>query len=179
MIQEILDASRLNFTFESETMEEVRLQSFVEQLLIPYRLIAKSKEVRINTDFSDDFSAKFPKAAMEKVLSNLLSNAVKYTKTQGMVRIYFAGKSIVVENECPPISPNDMPHIFEPFYRPDFSRSRNGIGENPNGGNGLGLYLAAKILNTLEYPYDFSPFFSLDDEKKSGMRFTIFFSPNE
>lgn len=179
MIQEILDASRLNFTFESETMEEVRLQSFVEQLLIPYRLIAKSKEVRINTDFSDDFSAKFPKAAMEKVLSNLLSNAVKYTKTQGMVRIYFAGKSIVVENECPPISPNDMPHIFEPFYRPDFSRSRNGIGENPNGGNGLGLYLAAKILNTLEYPYDFSPFFSPDDDKKSGMRFTIFFSPNE
>ncbi|MBD5535676.1 MAG: HAMP domain-containing histidine kinase [Lachnospiraceae bacterium] len=175
MIQEILDASKLNFNFESEPLEEVMLHTFLEKLIFPYLLIAKSKGVLIDTDFSDDFSAKFPVAAMEKVLSNIISNAVKYTNPQGTVRIYLTNKSIVVENECKPIHPNDLPHIFEPFYRPDFSRSRNIISENPNGGNGLGLYITAKILNALEYRFDFKPFLYPDDDKKSGMRFTIFF----
>ena len=146
MIQEILDASKLNFTFESEPMEEVMLHAFIERLLSAYLLIAKSKGVQIDTDFSDDFSAKLPISAMEKVLSNIISNVVKYTKPQCNVKIYFVNKSIVVENECTPIHQNDLSHIFEPFYRPDFSRSRNIRGENPDGGNGLGLYITAKIL---------------------------------
>ncbi len=174
-IQEILDASKLNFAFESEPLKEVMLHTFVERLLAPYLLIAKSKGVIIDTDFSAGFSAKLPKSAMEKVLSNIISNAVKYTKPQCTVRIYFGDKSIVVENECAPIPPNDLSHIFEPFYRPDFSRSRNSMGENPEGGNGLGLYITAKILNVLEYRFDFKPFLHPDDDIKSGMRFTIFF----
>lgn len=175
MIQEILDASKLNFTFENEPFEEVMLHTFVEKLLSSYTLIAKSKGVLIDIDFSEDFSAKLPVSAMEKVLSNIISNAIKYTDSQCTVRIYFANKSIVVENECTPIHPNEMSHIFEPFYRPDFSRSRNVISENPNAGNGLGLYITAKILNALKYRFDFKPFLNPDDDKKSGMRFTIFF----
>lgn len=176
MIQEILDASKLNFDFEREPMEEVMLHTFMETLLPPYLLIAKSKGVFIVTDFSDDFSARFPVSAMEKVLSNLISNAVKYTKPQDKVRIYFAAGSIVVENECTPIPPNELSHIFEPFYRPDFSRSRNCIGENPDGGNGLGLYIAAKILSALAYKFEFKPFLYPEAEKKGGMRFTVFLS---
>lgn len=175
MIQEILDTSKLNFSFENEPFEEIMLHTFVERLLSPYLLIAKSKGVLIDTDFSSGFSAKFPVSAMEKALSNIISNAVKYTKPQHKVRIFFNNKSIVVENECEPIQPDDLSHIFEPFYRPDFSRSRNVISENPNGGNGLGLYITAKILNALEYRFDFKPVLYLEDDKKSGMRFTIFF----
>ncbi|MCI8528156.1 MAG: HAMP domain-containing histidine kinase [Lachnospiraceae bacterium] len=176
MIQEILDASKLNFSFESEPHEEVVLHTFVEKLLSPYLLIAKSKGVLIVTDFSADFSAKFPVSAMEKVLSNVISNAIKYTNPQCKVRIYFVNQSIVVENECTPIDANDLLHIFEPFYRPDFSRSRNGISENPNGGNGLGLYITAKILNALAYQFEFQPLQHPDNDGKSGMRFTIYFS---
>ncbi len=176
MIQEILDASKLNFAYESGPIEEVMLQNFVENLLPPYLLIAKSKGVLIETDFSNDFLAKFPVSAMGKVLSNIISNAVKYTKPPCTVRIYTAERSIVVENECMPICRDDLSHIFEPFYRPDFSRSRNGAGENPSGGNGLGLYITAKILNALEYQFDFQPFGHLHGDEKSGMRFTIFFN---
>ncbi len=175
MIQEILDASKLNFNFESEPFEEVMLHTFIESMLSPYLLIAKSKGVFIDVDFSSDFSAKFPISAMQKVLSNIISNAIKYTKPQYKVRIYFADKSIVVENECAPIHSNDLSHIFEPFYRPDFSRSRNSMSENPDGGNGLGLYITAKILNALEYRFEFKSFVLPDDDKKGGMRFTIFF----
>ena len=125
--------------------------------------------------FSDDFSASFPANAMEKALSNILSNAVKHTKSPGKVNAYFRGRAVIIENECEPIQASVLPHIFEPFYRPDFSRSRNQGSENPDGGNGLGLYITARILNTLSYRFSFEPFVVQGGEKHSGMRFTIFF----
>ena len=112
--------------------------------------------------FSDDFSASFPANAMEKALSNILSNAVKHTKSPGKVNAYFRGRAVIIENECEPIQASVLPHIFEPFYRPD-------------GGNGLGLYITARILNTLSYRFSFEPFVGQGGEKHSGMRFTIFF----
>ena len=175
MIQEILDASKLSFSFEQEAAVEVSMETFLEKVLSPYALIAKSKGVELDTDFSADFSASFPANAMEKALSNILSNAVKYTKTPGKLCVYFKDRTVVFENECEPVPPNLLPHIFEPFYRPDFSRSRNQDSENPDGGNGLGLYITAKILDTLSYGYSFEPFDGLDGKTNGGMRFTIFF----
>ena len=175
MIQEILDASKLNFSFEQEVTEEMSMRGFMEKVLSPYILIAKSKGVRLNTDFSDDFSASFPVNAMEKALSNLLSNAVKYTKPPGKVNVSFRSRTVIIENECDPIPSNMLAHIFEPFYRPDFSRSRNQGSENPDGGNGLGLYITTRILNTLSYRFSFEPFADPNGERHSGMRFVIFF----
>lgn len=151
------------------------MRAFVEKVLSPYVLIAKSKGVQLDTDFSADFLASFPTNAMEKALSNILSNAVKYTKPSGKLRICFNVRTVAFENECEPIPSNVLPHIFEPFYRPDFSRSRNQDSENPDGGNGLGLYITAKILDTLSYRYSFESFDGLDGKGHSGMRFTVFF----
>ena len=175
MIQEILDASKLNFSFEQEVTEEMSMRVFMEKVLSPYILIAKSKGVPLGADFSDDFSVCFPANAMEKALSNILSNAVKHTKSPGKVNAYFRGRAVIIENECEPIQASVLPHIFEPFYRPDFSRSRNQGSENPDGGNGLGLYITARILNTLSYRFSFEPIVGQGGEKHSGMRFTIFF----
>lgn len=175
MIQEILEASKLNFSFEQEVTEEMSMRVFMEKIVSPYILIAKSKGVQFDTDFSADFSADFPVNAMEKALSNILSNAVKYTKPPEKVNVSFRSRTVIIENECEPILSNVLAHIFEPFYRPDFSRSRNQGSENPDGGNGLGLYITANILNTLSYRFSFEPFVSSDGERHSGMRFVIFF----
>ena len=175
MIQEILDALKLNFSFANEAQAEVMMRPFTEKALSPYTLIAKSKGVLLDTDFPNDFSARFPINAMEKALSNIIANAVNYTAPSGKVNIYFSNRRIVVENECAPIPENMLLHIFEPFYRPDFSRSRNHNSENPEGGNGLGLYITAKILDTLNFPFSFTPFDCTDCNGYSGMRFAIFF----
>ena len=151
------------------------MRVFMEKVLLPYSLIAKSKGIQMNTDFSADFSTSFPTNAMEKALSNILSNAVKYTKPSERVNVYFSDRAVIIENECEPIPSNVLPHIFEPFYRPDFSRSRNFNGENPDGGNGLGLYITAKILNALSYRFSFEPFDGLNMKGRSGMRFIIYF----
>lgn len=47
---------------------------------------------------------------------------------------------LIIENECELIPSREIRHLFEPFYRPDFSRGRK------NGGNGLGLYIVDTLL---------------------------------
>ena len=101
---------------------------------------------------------------IEKAISNILANAVSYTKSGGMIDIFCKERQLVIENECTPILPEHLVHIFEPFYRPDYGRDRAA------GGNGLGLYLVSTILKLLDISYSFTP-----SENISGMSFQISF----
>ena len=105
-----------------------------------------------------------PRGMIEKAISNILANAVSYTKSDGTITVSCAGQKLVVENECTPIPPEHLAHIFEPFYRPDYGRDR------ATGGNGLGLYLVATTLKSLDIPFAFTP-----SKNMTGMSFEIDF----
>jgi len=75
-----------------------------------------------------------------------------------------AGIANAVPIECTPIPEDQLSKIYEPFYRPDISRSRE------TGGNGLGLYIVKTILHRLELDFSFEP-----NSSPKGMRFTINF----
>jgi heavy metal sensor kinase len=80
-----------------------------------------------------------------RVVEHLLDNAVRYTPEGGTVRIGLdrlqsGGVRFAVENTGPGIAADDLPHVFEPFYRADASRTRS-----QDGGTGLGLALVASI----------------------------------
>ncbi len=85
-----------------------------------------------------------------------------YTEAGKSVSVYMDGNRLVIENECDPIPDNEIRRLFEPFYRPDFSRSR------ADGGNGLGLYIVDTLLTSMNVLYAFAPMTS-----PAGMRFTI------
>jgi two-component system phosphate regulon sensor histidine kinase PhoR len=80
---------------------------------------------------------------MEEVLSNLLDNAVKYSRENGEVRLRAEqrGAEVVVSvsDNGVGIGQNDLPRIFERFYRADKARSRE------LGGTGLGLAIVKHI----------------------------------
>lgn len=83
---------------------------------------------------------------MKQVLVNLVSNAIKYTPTGGEV-VVGLGKlknqaRITVTDNGPGIPPEDLPHIFERFYRGEKSRTRQHDGK----GFGLGLSIAYWIV---------------------------------
>ncbi|WP_195268043.1 HAMP domain-containing sensor histidine kinase [Eubacterium sp. 1001713B170207_170306_E7] len=164
LIREILDATRLDLLVENQTPAETDLAALVDRVAAPYQLIARASGVRLTLDTTGSFTARVPAPLLEKALSNVLSNAVRYTPAGQNARLRFERRSLVIENECPPVSREHLPHLKEAFYRPEFSHSHD------NGGNGLGLYLTDRILSGCGLPYTFEPM-----KNPEGMRFTIHF----
>lgn len=87
------------------------------------------------------------KDLLREVVSNLIENAIKYTN-QGTVTVDITAKDnnltqISVSDTGIGIPPEDIPHLFQKFYRVDNSQTRE------IGGTGLGLYLCRKIIEHL------------------------------
>lgn len=84
------------------------------------------------------------KDKMSQVLNNLISNAVKYTDNYGNIQITVIQENenvvITVEDNGCGIDDNDIPYIFERFYRTDKSRNRS------TGGAGIGLTITRAIV---------------------------------
>ena len=71
---------------------------------------------------------------------NLLVNAIKFTPADGTICVSLSGNTVKIADTGIGISKDDLPHIFERFYKVDKSRDRS------LGGSGLGLSLAKKIV---------------------------------
>ena len=94
-----------------------------------------------------DFPADFPviladENRLQQVLSNLLSNAIKYS-TDGQIEITGQVRPDVViicgSDQGPGIAPQDIPHVFDRFYRaPEMARQTKGAG--------LGLFLTRSVI---------------------------------
>ena len=165
MVQEILDTSRLNSLNGEKELKEVDLKILIESIIEPYKIIAKSKKINMNIDYSNSLNINTDKSMLKKALSNIISNAVNYTDNAKNINIYFEKNSLIIENECKPIEQNHLDHIFEAFYRAEFDRNKN------TGGNGLGLYIVQQILKTLNISHSF-------ESVQNGMKFTINFEEN-
>ena len=160
MIHEILETSKLNAT--DEPAKPVDLAALVEGLCEPYRIIAAAHQIAFSLDLPEQFPATLPAGRFSKAVSNVLANAVAYTQAGKAVSVYMDENRLIIENECNPIPEGEIRRLFEPFYRPDFSRSRE------SGGNGLGLYIVDTLLTSMNIPYSFAPM-----KSPPGMCFTI------
>lgn len=81
---------------------------------------------------------------LNQVIYNLLNNAIRYTKAGTVITMESAVKAgqvvITVADQGSGIAPEDLPHIFEQFYRSDKARARD------SGGSGIGLALAKSFV---------------------------------
>ncbi|NBI67295.1 sensor histidine kinase [Pseudoflavonifractor sp. 60] len=160
MIHEILETSKLNLT--AEPTKQVDVSELLAELCEPYQLIAAAHQITFSLDLPEQFPAVLPVGPFSKAVSNVLANAVAYTEAGKTVAVYMDENRLIIENECVPIPDDEIRRLFEPFYRPDFSRSRE------SGGNGLGLYIVDTLLTSMNIPYSFAPM-----KSPPGMCFTI------
>lgn len=143
MIENLLDASRLQAGAMQMNMAEAALNRLAE------RLVEKFKTQTDKHTFEVDFPAEFPivvgdEARLTQVLSNLLSNAIKYSPAGGRIRVQGRIRpeqvTVSVSDDGPGIAAADLPHVFERFYRADSDLTKRVKG------TGLGLYLAKAVV---------------------------------
>lgn len=161
LICHILETSKLDASIAAKDKKQTDIGNLLEETASPYFIIAKSRNVEMTLSLEDSFSAVVSAELIKKAFSNVLSNAVKYTDTDKAIRIFMKNRTVVVENECRPLSNDELAHIGEPFYHPTDSNQ-------DKGSTGLGLYLTDRILSACELSYDFAPY-------ENGMRFILYF----
>jgi two-component system, OmpR family, sensor kinase len=123
----------------------VEMDSLVLEAINQMRVLARDRLTLRLGDF-DQVLVCGDKDRLKQVLVNLIGNAIKYTPTGGEV-VVGVGKHegmahITVSDNGPGIPTEDLPHIFERFYRGEKSRTRTRDGK----GFGLGLSIAFWIV---------------------------------
>ncbi|MDE7432724.1 MAG: HAMP domain-containing histidine kinase, partial [Lachnospiraceae bacterium] len=151
MICRILETSKIDTAAAAKDRTETNIGLLLEETASPYFRIAQSRNIEMTLSIEDDFCTVVPAELIKKALSNMLSNAVKYTDSGKSIRLYMENKTVVVENECQPLSDEALAHIGEPFYHPRNSKQ-------DAGSTGLGLYLTDRILSACELSYSFEPY---------------------
>jgi signal transduction histidine kinase len=111
------------------------------------RAVAQAKGVRLDVEEFDEAPVEGDPTLLRQLVMILLDNAVKFTAGGGSVRVRVGAPNgrpaLVVEDTGIGIAPEQLPHVFERFYRGDPARSRtNGTAAD---GAGLGLAIAKWI----------------------------------
>lgn len=141
-LRELALAEAGQLTLDLESVDLTVLARLVEGAFRPR---ASEKGVGFVLDFVPDLPQVLADAQrMQQVLSNLVSNALRYTPSGGEIRLVgkASGSRVIlrVEDTGTGIPPDDLPHIFDRFYRGDRSRSRRA------GGSGLGLAIVKQLV---------------------------------
>ena len=121
----------------------ISLKELSNNAVLNFEAELKNKELRMSVEGSDSriFADKY---RIDQVLMNLMSNAIKYTPEGGNIdiRISETEDSVILEFEDNGIGipEEELPLIFERFYRADKSRNRM------TGGSGIGLAIVRSII---------------------------------
>jgi heavy metal sensor kinase len=141
MINTMLMISKTESGVDKLSLEEIDLAALVREACELFKPTAEDKGVSLSSDISKPIHFMGDIQMIQRMISNLLDNAIKYTPSGGLVIASMNENDthvvVSVKDTGCGISSNDLPRIFERFYRCDQSRSQSGIG--------LGLSLARAI----------------------------------
>ncbi len=118
----------------THVVEPVELADVVDRALTRVRRRAPS--IAFEVDASPWWVTGEP-ASLERAVTNLLDNAAKWSPPEGRVRVRISDGVLTVDDEGPGISEEDLPHVFDRFYRAEESRSLPG--------SGLGLSIVKQV----------------------------------
>jgi PAS domain S-box-containing protein len=155
LFQDLLTSSRAEDGRLQSYPQVIELGEITQQVAEAERFHAQEKGLSLRYVMSSDPASAGGKVVrplyytyvdphrMQEVLTNVINNAIKYTP-EGSVTISLTGDQSIIQLQVadtgPGISPDDIPHLFQKFYRVDNSMTRS------IGGTGLGLFICRKIV---------------------------------
>lgn len=174
LFQDLLDISKAEDGRLNSELTIVNIPGFVRELLEDFRSQVAEKSLTLiyapdtsatgGTAIEPIFYASADQSHLQEVLSNLVGNAIKYTK-EGSVTVDVTADSdhvfISVKDTGIGIPAEDIPHLFQKFYRVDNTDTRE------IGGTGLGLYLARRLTEAMRGRL------TLESVYGSGSTFTV------
>lgn len=140
LVREMLDYTRLDRTDELKNRKTLNLTALVRDMLTEYAPLFEKR--RLTADIADGVRIRGDETLLRRAVGCLLENAAKYSPENGRVYVRLTNARnalLTVENDCEPIPEDELPRLFEMFYRGDKARDRAG-------GHGLGLAILQKIL---------------------------------
>lgn len=140
LVREMLDYTRLDRTDELKNRKTLNLTALVRDMLTEYAPLFEKR--RLTADIADGMRIRGDETLLRRAVGCLLENAAKYSPENGRVSVRLTNSRnhlLTVENDCEPIPEDELPRLFEMFYRGDKARDRAG-------GHGLGLAILKKIL---------------------------------
>lgn len=165
MINTMLDITEAEAGVNGTTDEEFDVVNVIVEACELFRPIADEKGIELAHSLPDSLPFVGSKKKMQRIVTNILENAIKYTPEQGKVAVSAKAENgkiqIIFNDSGVGISEDDLPHIFERFYRCDRSR--------PRGGVGLGLSLAKAYTDAM------NGLISVTSSVQKGSTFTLSF----
>jgi two-component system, OmpR family, phosphate regulon sensor histidine kinase PhoR len=144
LVDDLLSLARLESSNANLELSAVRVEELFNNVVRDWKEKLAAKNLKVIVDLAPDVSTfRADETRLREVLYNLLENAVKYSRENEQIHLRAAqrGSQLVlsVTDNGLGISKDDLPRIFERFYRADKARSRE------LGGTGLGLAIVKHI----------------------------------
>lgn len=145
LVKDLLQLSKLDYDNIQWNMKRISIYKIVSECVYKMNISAQQKNQELVFD-PDMFIPEImgDKDRIEQVIINILSNAIKYTPENGRIEVSLSKEDgnivVVVADNGIGIPKEDIPRLFERFYRVDKARSRM------LGGTGLGLSIARQIV---------------------------------
>jgi two-component system, OmpR family, sensor histidine kinase ResE len=146
LVNELLDLARMEAGHILLSVESIEINPYVNRIIRKFHGLAKEKGIELSVQFdSEERDFRFDPDRIEQVLTNLIDNAIRHVPDSASVvisgRTDEKGLYFEVSDQGPGIPEEDLPFLFERFYKGDKSRTR-GVS-----GTGLGLAIAKNIID--------------------------------
>ena len=146
LIGDLFELSKLEAASVTPNLEAFSLAELVQDIAQDFQLDSESKNIKLSIDLDADSAMTIGDIGLiQRVLENLVRNAIRFTPSGGEVTISITERpkfvSVSVSDTGPGISDEDIPRIFDRFYR-----SAQGE-ENRSDSSGLGLAIVKRILD--------------------------------
>ncbi|WP_027954460.1 ATP-binding protein [Halobacillus kuroshimensis] len=170
LVNELLDLARMEAGHIQLSMEALDMESYMHKIIRKFQGVANDKGVILHSAIDPEVeTASFDPDRIEQVFTNLIDNAIRHTETGGevMIRVEAGTGAWVgsVSDSGLGIPEEDLPFVFERFYKADKSRKRENM--NYKKGTGLGLAITKNIVEAHEGSI------SVHSRLKEGTTFTF------
>ncbi len=123
------------------------LNAWIHQVQVSFEPMLREKNIHLllhpDESVKGDLKALGDVGQLTRVLNNIVSNAIRFAPRGGLVTISTEAEErfvrVIIEDNGPGIKPEDLPYVFDRFYKADKSRGQEG--------SGLGLYIARALIN--------------------------------